>query len=250
MEMLTRDLAICIRAIDYSETSQIVAFFTREHGKIGAIAKGSKRLKSSFGGPIEIFSSGDIVFTDSDRDKLATLTEFDSDYTNTAGIDLYKNIFALNCCFFAAELLTKLTDDYDPHPELFDQFWHFLLDAKEQQNNTQILSLLIYFQLTLLKEVGLQPVLSYCANCKTSFEPRATKHETYFSSYANGLICKDCEMSFPDKIRLSKQAVNSLVDLKLVAHAQEITLSEIEKIMIHHFTNILGHQPKMAKYIK
>ena len=247
--MLTRDLAICIRAIDYSETSQIVTFFTREHGKIGAIAKGSKRPKSPFDGPIEFFSCGEILFTDSDREKLATLTEFDTDYSNTAGTELYKNIFALNCCFFAAELLTRLTDDYDPHPELFDKFRQFLLDTQKQQNNPQILSLLIYFQLTLLREAGLQPILSYCANCKTSFEPRATSHEIYFSSSANGLICKDCEMSFPDKIRLSKQAANSLADLKLFANAPESVLNEIEKIFIHHFTNILGHPPKMAKYI-
>ncbi|UCC23759.1 MAG: recombination protein O N-terminal domain-containing protein, partial [Planctomycetota bacterium] len=31
--MLTKDLAICIRAVDYSETSQIVTFFTRANGK-------------------------------------------------------------------------------------------------------------------------------------------------------------------------------------------------------------------------
>ena len=76
--MLTKDLAICIRAIDYSETSQIVTFFTRASGKIGAIAKGSKRPKSAFDGPIEIFSHGRIVFTDSNKEKLATLTEFET----------------------------------------------------------------------------------------------------------------------------------------------------------------------------
>ena len=74
--MLTKDLAICIRAVDYSETSQIVTFFTRDTGKISAIAKGSKRPKSTFDGPIEILSHGRIVFADSNTEKLATLTEF------------------------------------------------------------------------------------------------------------------------------------------------------------------------------
>ena len=246
--MLTKDFAICIRAVDYSETSQIVTFFTKGHGKIGAIAKGSKRPKSAFGGPIEVFSNGSIIFTDSDREKLATLTEFEPDYSNTAGTELYKNIYVLNCCFFAAELLTKLTDDYDPHPELFDSFLQFLQDAREQHSNPQILSLLIFFQLTLLKEVGLQPVLSYCANCKTQYATHNTRYEYYFSSFANGLICKDCEMSFPDKIRLSKKAAGCLINLKLIARAQEPTINEIEKVLIHHFTNLLSHPPKMAKY--
>ena len=53
--MLTKDTAICIRTVDYSETSQIVTFFTRAKGKLTAIAKGSKRPKSAFDGTVEIF---------------------------------------------------------------------------------------------------------------------------------------------------------------------------------------------------
>ncbi|MCK5226082.1 MAG: DNA repair protein RecO, partial [Planctomycetes bacterium] len=117
--MLNKDSAICIRSIDYSETSQIVTFFTRANGKISAIAKGSKRLKSSFDGPIEMFSCGEIIFSESAGGKLATLTEFAQQSTF---INLNKNLFALNCSMFAAELLNNLTDDYDSHQELFDSF--------------------------------------------------------------------------------------------------------------------------------
>ena len=247
--MLTRDSAICIRAIDYSETSQIVTFFTREHGKIDAIAKGSKRQKSAFGGPIEMFSHGKVIFTDSDTEKLATLTEFEADYNEVTGVNLYKNIFVLNCSFFATELLSKLTDDYDPHAELYDSFLQFLRDTKEQQSNKEMMSLLIFFQLTLLKEVGLQPVLSHCANCKRIPKPRVTSQGIYFSTAANGLVCEDCEMSFPDKIKLSKQAADCFANFRQIVRAQESTLNEIERILVHHFTNILGHSLKMAKYI-
>ena len=246
--MLSKDTAICIRATDFSETSQIVTFFSREHGKISAIAKGSKRPKSAFGGTIEIFSNGKIVFTDSDKEKLSTLTEFEPNYGESTQAGLHKNLLVLNCCFFAAELLNKLTHDYDPHPELFDSFLQFLYDAKEEKDDKQMLALLIFFQLSLLKEIGLQPILSHCVNCKSS-QQQGTRYMTYFSSFANGIICKDCEMSFPDKIRISKQAANCLGNLKLIAEAQEKTLREIEKILIHHFTELLGHPPKMAKYL-
>ncbi len=242
--MLTKDSGLCIRAVDYSETSQILTLFTRANGKISAIAKGSKRPKSAFDGPIEVFSHGKIVFSDSTREKLATLTEFEQQpgFTNLAN-----NLFALNCCFFATELVDKLTDDYDPHPELFDSFLRFLQDANEE--GRKALSLLILFQLTLLKEIGLQPILNACVNCKTSHESLTTSHEIYFSSFANGLICRDCEASFPDKIRLTKMAANCLANVKLIAEADEETLNEIEKILIYHFTEILGRPPKMAKYI-
>ncbi len=260
--MLSKDLAICIRAVDYSETSQIITFFTRATGKISAIAKGSKRPKSAFDGPVEIFSHGEIVFSDSTREKLATLTEFEQQ----PGLShLSNNLFALNCCLFGTELLNNLTNEYDPHPELFDSFLQFLQDANERRASSiehrNVLALLILFQLALLKEVGLQPVLNACVNCKTRYEHRASlvrrsfgeggsiEHRVYFSSSANGLICRDCENSFPDKIRLTKDAADCLTNLKLIAESNEKTLSEIEKILVYHFTEILHHPPKMAKYI-
>ncbi len=248
--MLTKDLAICIRAIDYSETSQIVTFFAKATGKIDAIAKGSKRPKSTFDGPIEVLSHGNIVFVDSAGEKLATLTEFQQ---QPFLINLRDNLFVFYACLFAAELLNNLTHDYDPHPELFDSFLEFLHNANEQYSINEwqrdILALLILFQLSLLREVGLQPVLSQCANCKTRYATLGTQYETYFSSSANGLICRDCESSFPDKIRLSKEASVCLSSLKQIPDSAVKTLREIEKVLIHHLTGLLGRTPKMAKHI-
>ncbi len=250
--MLIKDVAICIRTTDYSETSQILTFFTRDTGKISAIAKGSKRPKSSFGGPFEIFSYGKIVFADSNKEKLATLTEFEPAYGGAGFSTLSANLFRLNCCLFGAELLNKLTHDYDPHPQLFDDFLQFLQNACEGSKNLEMLVLLILFQLSLLKETGLQPVLSNCVNCKTQFtrySSRDTRYDIFFSSSVNGLICRDCEAAFPDKIRLSPNAAGCLSNMKLLADAQEKTLKEIEKLFTLHLTEILGHKPKMAKYI-
>ena len=249
--MLTKDAAVCIRAVDYSETSQIATFFTRATGKISAIAKGAKRPKSAFDGPIEVFSHGRIVFSDSSREKLATLTEFEQ---QPSFPKLRNNLFALNCCLFGAELVNSLTKDYDPHPGLFDSFMQFLQNTGNAKNKSEMLALLILFQLSLLKEVGLMPVFNACVNCKTRYEARGTKDETnwlevYFSSAANGFICRDCEANFQDKISLTRNAAVYLADLKLLAGAQEKTLQEVERILIYHFTETLGHPPKMAKHI-
>ena len=246
--MLTKDLAICIRALDYSETSQIVTFFTRAAGKISAIAKGSKRPKSAFDGTIEMFSFGKIVFSDSNKEKLAVLTEFEQQPGFT---HLRDNLFALNCCLFGTELLSNLTNDYDPHPELFDSFLQFLENANERRETRdegrRTLALLIVFQLTLLKEIGLMPVLNACVNCKNNFS--TDWPQSYFSSSANGLICRDCEASFPDKVRLTGNAANCLTNLKMIAESDEKTLNEIEKVLIYHFTELLHRPPKMAKHI-
>jgi len=245
--MLTKDQAICIRAIDYSETSQIVTFFARISGKVGAIAKGSKRAKSSFDGPIEVLSCGEIVFAETSHEQLATLTEYQQK-PMSGGVR--KNLLALHSGLFAAELLNKLTHDYDPHEVLFDQFAQFLDDLDGQVTNAaryDILTRLILFQLALLREVGLRPVLNTCANCRRSFSK--DWGECYFSSQANGLTCRDCEIHFPDRVRISVTAADCLANVRQVAQVQERTLDEIEGVLVRHFTETLGYPPKMAKHI-
>ncbi len=257
--MLTKDQAICIRTVEYSETSQIVTFFTRASGKIGAIAKGSKRPKSSFDGPIEMLSRGRIVFAGANKDNLATLTEFESAAGAAGSVLLRRNLFNLNCCLFGAELVSLLTDEHDPHPNLFDSFLGFLHNAENAREKCEMLALLILFQLALLKEAGLGPVLDRCTNCKTTYAcpegdiqhtpaPRGTS-DLYFSSSANGLICESCENAYHDKFKLTRKAAATLTNLKLLAESDENTLNEIEKLLVYHFTELTHRQPKMAKYV-
>jgi len=243
--MLTKDSAICIKATDYSETSQIVTMFTEKNGKISAIVKGSKRPKSSFGGPIEILSYGKIIFTPATESrKLATLTEFDQ---QPAIVSSPKDLFALNCSFFAAELINLLSIDYDPHPELFEHAIRFLQNTRDSQNDHDTMVLLIFFQLTLLKEIGLQPILKGCVNCKNDIA--AELSQTYFSSSANGLVCRDCEPAFTEKIKLTADAAKCLTNLKHIADADDRVLKEIEKVLVYHFTEIIHKPPRMAKHI-
>jgi len=244
---LTKDRAICIRVTDYSETSQVVTLFARLCGKIRAIAKGSKRPKSAFDGPIEVLSFGDVVLAGTHKEGLATLTEYQP---YAAQGELRRNLFALNAALFAAELLNSLTDDHDPHPVLFDHFAEFLQDIEAGQigrERRDLLIRLILLQLVQLLEVGLRPVLEACVNCKRPFT--ADWREVYFSASASGLVCRDCEMSFPDKIRLSTRAGNCLTDIKCIAQANEKTLDEIERLLIRHFTHILGRPPRTAKLV-
>ena len=241
--MLKKDQAVCLRTTNYSETSQVVTLFARDEGKLSAIAKGSKRPKSTFDGPLEVFSFGGIVYAPSRSGKLAVLTEFEQ---KNVFLGLRKKLFALNCGLFAAELLDAFTQDSDPHKKLFNSFIQFLTDTTEAKDDFTPLGLLILFQLTLLNEVGTKPVLSQCTNCKTRFSEKWP--QAYFSSLANGLICPDCEQAFADKIRMSKSCAACLYNLKLIGETNGKTLREIEKVLIYHFTELMGRPPKTAKY--
>ncbi|MEZ0230471.1 MAG: DNA repair protein RecO, partial [Planctomycetota bacterium] len=74
--------ALVLRAIDYSETSQVAWFFTREHGRVHVIAKGARRPRSPFEGALEPLVRGEILFyrkkrNATDEESLDLLKEFD-----------------------------------------------------------------------------------------------------------------------------------------------------------------------------
>ena len=242
--MLTKDTAICLRSVDYSETSQVVTFITKHSGKIGAIAKGAKRKNSAFDGPVETLAYGQIVFKPATATaKLATLTEFQQ---SPALMGLSRKLITLNAALFAAELVDAFTETNDPHPNLFDAMLNFLTDVQIAPDRSGTVALLIVFQLALLSDVGSKPVLKKCVNCKTALSSKWGKF--YFSSIANGLICPDCELSFPDKTPLTQQAAHCFYDLRKLADATEATINELEKTIISHLTQLMHRQPKLAKY--
>ena len=240
---MKKDKAVCLRKADYSETSQVLTLFTMDSGKISTIAKGAKRKKSAFDGPIEVFAYGDIVFAESRSEKLATLTEFQQ---KPIFLNLRKDLFGLNCAFFAAELMEAFTHDNDPHRELFDNFIRFLNDVQDAEDDFNSLALLILFQLALLNDIGSKPVLDGCANCKSAFDNKW--RNAFFSSLANGFVCPDCEQAFVDKIRLSRNCAGCLADIKLISGTNMKILDEIEKVLVYHFAELMHRRPKMAKY--
>jgi DNA repair protein RecO (recombination protein O) len=245
--MYTKDSAICLKTVDYSETSQIVTFFTERNGKISAIAKGSRRKKSSFESPLEPLSQGSIVFTSRGKN-LVTLAEFNQGLQFRS---LARNFFAYNSALFTAELIIKFTEDYDPHPRLYNQCVEFLNRVSQNpEDKSLVLSKLILFQLGLLKEAGLLPLLKLCANCKASFDTPAFK-QVYFSSSANGFVCRDCENSFPEKVKVSLNTARCFNNLKKLqsADVDVVTLTEMEKILIQHLTYINGKEFRTARYL-
>ena len=109
--------AIVLRVIEFSETSSVVTLFTRDFGKIRALAKGARRPKGPFESALDLLGLCRIVFLRKSSDALDLLTEAKLERRfRPPGGDL-SNLYA---AYYVAELLNELTDDYDPHPELFD----------------------------------------------------------------------------------------------------------------------------------
>lgn len=242
--MLVQDQAICLRTVNYSETSQVATLLCREHGKLTVIAKGARRPKNSFDGPLEMFSFGPVSLVPGRGEAMGSLAEFGQ---RPVFRGLRVNLNALNAAMLAAELTDKLTETRDPHPELFDALEQFLGDVQQASEMREVLIYLVLYQLTLLAQTGIAPVFTRCVNCPGRSEGRW--QVIYFSSRSNGLICPDCEGSFVEKKRVSREAARALADLRRLKDLPEESVREVENLLLYHFTEMLGRPPRCMLHI-
>src|SRR5438445_13694827 len=125
---LSHDRCICLRKVEYSETSQILTLFGRGHGIMRVIAKGAHRTTkqgaSKFGGGIDLLDLGQAVFTLDLEKQLGTLTEWT---LQDGHLGLRNNLRAVYLSQYAAELVSLLIEEHDAHPELFDRLEQTLL---------------------------------------------------------------------------------------------------------------------------
>src|SRR5213593_2540492 len=124
---LSNDRCICLRKTEYSETSQILTLFARNHGLLRVIAKGAHRTTkagaSKFGGGIDLLDAGDAVFTLDLEKQLGTLTEW---RLTDGHLELRRNLRAIYLGQYGAELIGYLIEEHDPHAELYDRFEQML----------------------------------------------------------------------------------------------------------------------------
>src|SRR5436305_7864485 len=67
--------ALVLRTADWSESSRIATLWTREFGKVRALAKGGRRLKSNFDTALDLLTECSIVFLRKSSGSLDLLTE-------------------------------------------------------------------------------------------------------------------------------------------------------------------------------
>src|SRR5919201_1135720 len=101
-------LAIVVRGTDWSETSRITTLFTREFGKVRALAKGGRRLKSNFEIAFDLLTVCHVVFLRKDHGGLDLLTEARMEERFPV---LRNDLHALYAGYYVAELLADGTQD-------------------------------------------------------------------------------------------------------------------------------------------
>lgn len=151
MATTIRDEALCIRHWDWSETSQTVSLFSRNHGIIRGIAKGAKRERSPFSGGVELLTLGEVVAIVRPNGTLATITAWD---LREAYPDVRRSLRAFYVGSYLIDLVHHAVTDADPHPGLFDRLTAALTSLAVSPERS-----LLAGQWALLAETGYAPAI-------------------------------------------------------------------------------------------
>jgi len=128
----------------FKETSLVVEFFTRDFGRVAAVAKGARRPRSAMRGMLQAFQP--LLATWSGKSELRNLHSLEWG----EGL-LLLNGDALMCGFYLNELLLRLLPREDAHEALFSYYAQTLRDLA---SGGEVPAILRRFELKLLQELG------------------------------------------------------------------------------------------------
>ena len=148
---VSQELAYVLHHRDYGETSLLIETFTRQHGRLGLIAKGARRARSPLRAALIPFQPLTISF--SGRGELPTLSIAEP----TRGAPAISGA-ALFCGLYLNELLLRLLHRHDPHERLFESYAYALGQLGTSQNPEAVLRV---FEKRLLEDIGFGLVLDH-----------------------------------------------------------------------------------------
>jgi len=220
------DHALVIRLTEYSETSQIVTLFARQHGQVRLIGKGLRRgtrKRPAVG--LDLLEAGEVTFVPArEYAGLGVLTE----WLQSEGFGgLRRSLPRLYGGLYLAELLVALTVEADPNPALFD---HALDCLHALAGDRPVAPTIVALQRALLEDIGFQPNLEGCVRCG---KPRPAGRAASFSPQAGGLLCSSCGPRYADRVRVAA----AMLDQSPPAHAQEWLA-----LLHHHLRHLCGRE--------
>lgn len=245
--------AIVIRQVDFSESSRVLTFFSREFGKFAALAKGAKRIRGPFDAALDLLSECRVVFIRKSSGTLNLLTEarLTSRFQPQQG-GAKDGLSRLYAGYYIAELLCSLTEDFDPFPELFDLAKSVL--ALLSSTETHPSSLVVHFEISLLQHIGLLPNLFECSVCGCPVEQNG-KFAHWVSQ--GGLLCHSCRREeyagtsvSAGSIEILRRLTESSPELAARIRLTKEQTEECHKLAVSAITNVIGRRPATLRYLQ
>ena len=201
--MIIKTDAIVLKSFDFRETSRIVTFYSRDHGKIKGILKGIRKDPKKFRSHVDRFSVNEILLYHSFRSEIHLVSHCDLKEDFFALRQEYKRNVAAH---YILELLDRIMPIEQPNMNVYQLVLDYLNTLKTQADSQEIDKLVHIFQIKILLHSGFRPHLDACVRCQKKIGGKVR-----FSLQSGGLLCPECPTMETAFTLISQGAVASIV---------------------------------------
>ena len=238
--------AVVLRHSDFGEADRLLTLYTREHGKVRAIAKGARKIASRKAGHLEPFTRVKLQLARGRDLFIVTQAE-----TIDAYPSLREDLTLTGYAAYVLELLDRFVPDEETAvPSLFRLLTETL--SRLATESTPWLTVRSY-EMRLLDFLGFRPQLFECANCKNEIQAE----DQFFSAALGGAVCPRCGQGLPGLWPISQEALKYLRHFQRSeyrtatrARPDEATQKEVETVMQGYFQYLLERELNTPGFIK
>lgn len=238
--------SVVLRHSDWGEADRLLVLYTREQGKLRAIAKGARKVTSRKAGHLEPFTHVTLQLAKGRDFLIVTQAE-----TINAFLGLHDDLVKTGYAAYIVELLDRFTyDEEGANPSLF----RLLIESLERiEKETDAWVAVRYYEMRLLDFLGFRPQLFECANCGREIQAE----DQFFSFREGGVICPRCGRGLPNLASLSMEVLkylrhfqrSSYRDASRARPSLEVQ-KEAEILMQGYFTYLLERELNTPGFIK
>jgi DNA repair protein RecO (recombination protein O) len=209
-----RTEAVVLGHIEFGEADRILKLFTLEKGKISAIAKGVRKIRSRKAGHLEPFTRVQLFLAKGRNLDIITQAETVNPY-----MGLRNNLKKMAWASYVVEVLDKFTYEEGQNIGIF-RLLASTLERLESQDYAE--TVIHYYEMRLLDLLGFRPQLFTCIDCGE----KIIHQDQFFSPLGGGTVCPKCAPARSEAWPLDKEV------LRYLRHLQRSRWQQVESVII------------------
>jgi len=243
-ERIRKVEAIVISHADYGEADRFLVLFTREMGKVRALAKGVRKAHSRKAGHLEPFTCSTLMLARGASFWIVTQAE-----SVNAFLPIRADLTRTGQAAYILELAERFSSDDEENPQLY----RLVKEALERiTNEADAFYAIHYYEMRFLELVGYKPELFQCVQCRKEIQAE----EQFFSPLQGGVLCPACgtmintaePVSMPTLKYLRHFQRSSYAECKRAA-LSSAQRNEIEKFMQHYLVYLAERRLNSPRFL-
>jgi len=176
--------SIILKTYPLGEADRIVAFFSRDHGKVRGVANGARRMKNRFGASLEPLAHSRIQFFEKENRDLVRIQSAD---LLDSPMKLFQDYDRAVCAGRIVELVDRFLPEREPQDAVF-RLVRMTVIALEQGCPIEFAA--CYFEVWMLRLAGVFPDLFVCSTCARKLQ---LEDERFLAPGLQAVICGECD---------------------------------------------------------